>query len=179
MGLARAAAPVHAARCSMKRSFRFVLLTLCLVAGMFACKGPPSAPASRLVLLDGRVWTQQDLSGQVTLVTFWATSCATCVNEMSMLAQTYQQYRARGYRTLAVAMQYDRPSYVMNFARSRQLPFEVAIDHTGQLARDWGPIRATPTAFLVNRHGQVVERLVGPVDAHQLRQSIERLLAEQ
>ena len=163
----------------MKRPIQFVLLTLCLIASVSACKGPSSAPASRLVLLDGRAWTQQDLYGQVTLVTFWATSCATCVNEMPMLAQTYQQYRDRGYRTLAVAMPYDRPSYVMNFARSRQLPFEVAIDHTGQLARDWGPIRATPTAFLVNKRAQVVERLVGPIDARQLHQTIERLLAEQ
>ena len=75
-------------------------------------------------------------------------------------------------------MQYDNPVYVKNFARSRQLPFAVAIDHDGQLAQNWGPVRATPTSFLVNRRGQIVQRHVGLLDAGSLHSSIEKLLSE-
>ena len=38
-------------------------------------------------------------------------------------------------KTLAVAMSYDPPAYVASFAESRQLPFKVAIDNTGEIAR--------------------------------------------
>ncbi|MDO5654081.1 MAG: TlpA disulfide reductase family protein [Brachymonas sp.] len=151
-----------------------------LAVALAGCQPQPvSAPASRFVLLDGHTKTENDLRGYVTLVNFWATSCTTCVAEMPLLVQTYQQYQARGYRTLAVAMQYDPVPYVVNFAQTRQLPFEVAIDNTGQLAKDWGPVRATPTSFLVNKRGQIVQSYVGPPDAQALQQAIEKLLAEQ
>lgn len=162
----------------MKRIFRFLLIPLCLLVGMAACQRATMAPASRFVLLDGSPQSLDELRGKVTLVTFWATSCSTCVAEMPLLAQTQQQYQNRGYHTLAVAMQYDNPVYVENFARSRQLPFAVAIDHDGQLAQNWGPVRATPTTFLINRRGQIVQRHVGLLDAGSLHASIEKLLNE-
>ena len=162
----------------MKRIFRFLLIPLCLLVGMAACQHATMAPASRFVLLDGSIQSMDELRGKVTLITFWATSCSTCVAEMPLLAQTQQQYQSRGYHTLAVAMQYDNPVYVKNFARSRQLPFAVAIDHDGQLAQNWGPVRATPTSFLVNRRGQIVQRHVGLLDASNLHSSIENLLSE-
>lgn len=162
----------------MKRILRLLLIPLCLLVGMAACQHATMAPASRFVLLDGSIQSMDELRGKVTLITFWATSCSTCVAEMPLLAQTQQQYKSRGYHTLAVAMQYDNPVYVKNFARSRQLPFAVAIDHDGQLAQNWGPVRATPTSFLVNRRGQIVQRHVGLLDAGSLHSSIEKLLSE-
>ena len=160
----------------MKRLIRILLLPLALTVGLLACT-QRAAPASRFVLLDGSTHTEQMLQGKVTLVLFWATSCAACVQEMPQLVQTWQQYQARGYQTLAVAMAYDPVPYVVNFAQSRQLPFAVAIDHNGKLAQDWGPVRATPTAFLVNRQGQIVQRYVGPVAATELHAAIDELLA--
>lgn len=162
----------------MKHTLSVLLLTLCTLLGCAACQQASPAPESRFTLLDGSTQTQHNLRGHVTLVTFWATSCSACVAEMPLLASTYRQYQARGYRTLAVAMQYDRVSHVQNFARSRQLPFDVAIDHDGQLAQNWGPVRATPTSFLLNRRGQIVQRYVGLIDAKALHAHIEQLLAE-
>jgi peroxiredoxin len=75
-------------------------------------------------------------------------------------------------------MSYDPPSYVVNFAQSRQLPFKVAIDNTGVLARDWGDIQLTPTTLLVNKHGEIVKRFVGTPNFSELHQLIEKLLAE-
>src|SRR5687768_4033090 len=85
-----------------------------------------AAPPSTFVLLDGSSKTTADLKGRVTLVNFWATSCTTCVAEMPKLVGTYDKFRARGFDTVAVAMSYDPPSYVVNYAESRKLPFKVA-----------------------------------------------------
>lgn len=160
----------------MKRLFRFLFVTLALL-GTVACRQPQTAPESVFTLVDGRRQSLQALRGQVTLVVFWATSCSACVAEMPLLTQTQQQYQARGYRTLAVAMVYDRIDYVRNFARSRQLPFEVAMDHNGQLAQSW-QVRATPTSFLLNRQGQIVQRHVGLINAAQLHAAIEQALSK-
>ena len=136
------------------------------------------APASRFVLLDGSSTTTEDLHGKVTLVNFWATSCTTCVAEMPELVATYDKYKDRGYDTLAVAMQYDPPSYVVNFAQSRQLPFKVALDNTGSIAKAWGDVKLTPTTYLVNKRGEIVKTYVGQPNFAELHQLIEQLLSE-
>ena len=109
---------------------------------------------------------------------FWATSCTTCVAEMPALIATYNKYKARGFDTVAVAMSYDPPSYVVNFAQTRQLPFKVAIDNTGGVAKAWGDIQLTPTTFLVNKRGEIVKRYVGAPNFAELHQLLEKLLAE-
>jgi peroxiredoxin len=119
-----------------------------------------------------------DLQGRVTLVNFWATSCTSCVAEMPQLIATHNKFKAQGFETLAVAMSYDPPSYVVNFTETRQLPFKVAIDNTGRVAKAWGDVKLTPTTYVVNKRGQIVKRYVGEPDFAELHRLIESLLKE-
>ena len=140
--------------------------------------GRSAAPESTFVLLDGSSRTTADLKGKVTLVNFWATSCTTCVAEMPEIVATYDKYRSQGFETLAVAMSYDPPSYVVNFAQTRKLPFKVAIDNTGAVAQAWGEVTLTPTTYVVNKRGEIVKSYVGAPDFAELHRLIEKLLAE-
>ena len=153
-------------------------LVLGAAAFLSSCSGAQAAPESTFVFLDGSKKTNADLKGKVTLVNFWATSCVTCVAEMPKLITTYTKYQAKGYDTLAVAMSYDPPSYVVNYAESRKLPFKVAIDNTGAVAKAWGDVQLTPTTYLVNKRGEIVKKYVGEPDFAALHQLIEKLLAE-
>ena len=147
-------------------------------AALYLSTATAAAPQSTFVLLDGTRKTTADLKGRVTLVNFWATSCVTCVAEMPQMVSTYEKYKGRGYDTLAVAMSYDPPSYVVNYAQTRKLPFQVAIDNTGAVAKSWGDVQLTPTTFVVNKRGEIVKRYVGAPDFAELHKLIEKLLAE-
>ena len=149
-----------------------------LGAYVYLDTGRSAAPESTFVLLDGSSRTTTDLRGKVTLVNFWATSCTTCVAEMPEIVATYNKYLAKGFDTLAVAMSYDPPSYVVNFAETRKLPFKVAIDNTGNVAKAWGDVRLTPSTFIVNKRGEIVKTYVGAPDFAALHVLIEKLLAE-
>ena len=149
-----------------------------IVAGVFFSTGTAAAPDSTFVLLDGSKKTTADLKGKVTLVNFWATSCVTCVAEMPKIIDTYNKYQSKGYDTLAVAMSYDPPSYVVNFTETRKLPFKVAIDNTGAVAQAWGDVKLTPTTYIVNKRGEIVKRYVGEPNFDELHRLIEKLLAE-
>ena len=149
-----------------------------LGAYVYLGEGAQQAPQTQFVLLDGSSKTTQDLRGKVTLVNFWATSCTTCVAEMPEIVATYNKYKDQGYDTLAVAMSSDPPSYVLNFAQSRQLPFQVAIDNTGAVAKAWGDVKLTPTTYIVNKRGEIVKTYIGQPDFAELHQLIEKLLAE-
>jgi peroxiredoxin len=165
---------------AMKRTLTLVAVAamLAAAAAVYWGTGTSAAPASTFVLLDGSRKTTADLKGHVTLVNFWATSCVTCVAEMPKVIATYNKYKGRGYDTVAVAMSYDPPSYVVNYAETRKLPFKVAIDNTGVVAKSWGDVQLTPTSYLVNRRGDIVKRYVGEPDFAELHKLIEKLLAE-
>ena len=166
----------------MRMKYGAIALALAAVAGLGTWvvlgTGVSPAPASTFVLLDGSTLRSADLRGKVVLVNIWATSRTTCVAEMPDLVTTHQKYQAQGFDTLAVAMSYDPPSYVVNFVESRKLPFKVAIDNTGAVAKAWGDVKLTPTTYIVNKQGDIVKSFVGAPNFDELHRLIEKLLAQ-
>jgi peroxiredoxin len=155
------------------------IAAVALAAGayVFVGAGVTTAPESTFVLLDGSKINTASLKGKVTLVNFWATSCTTCVAEMPKIIATYDKYKAKGFDTVAVAMSYDPPAYVVNYAETRKLPFKVAIDNTGAVAKAWNEVKLTPTTYIVDKQGQIVKRYVGEPNFTELHALIEKLLA--
>ncbi len=137
-----------------------------------------AAPQVDYTALDGSKHNTAQLKGKVVLVNFWATSCTTCMHEMPQVVATHHRYRDRGYETLAVAMEYDAPAAVADYAESRKLPFVVAIDNTGDIAQSFGEVRLTPTSVLIDKRGRIVKRFVGEPDFAELHALVEKLLAE-
>ena len=81
---------------------------LLLIAGC----GKSPAPEVRFAALSGETFSTSQLKGKVVLVNFWATWCATCVQEMPKMVETYRKFAPRGYEMVAVAVQSDPPSAV-------------------------------------------------------------------
>ncbi len=152
-------------------------IVLAVGAYVYVGTGVTAAPASTFVLLNGSKIDTASFKGKVTLVNFWATSCTTCVAEMPKIIATYDKYNTKGFDTVAVAMSYDPPAYVVNYAETRKLPFKVAIDNTGAVAKAWDEVKLTPTTYIVNKQGQIVKRYVGEPDFTELHALIEKLLA--
>ncbi len=146
--------------------------------GLAGCGTQETAPASRFVLLDGNTVDTASFKGKVVLVNFWATTCVTCVKEMPSIVATHNKYKDRGFDTVAVAMSYDPPQWVNNFAQTRQLPFKVALDNTGEIAKAWGDVKLTPTTYLLDKQGRIVKRFVGEPEFEALHQLVEKLLAQ-
>lgn len=167
---------------NVSRHLALPLLALAIGVGAYlslGLPGPPKpVPQVSYTLLDGNTASTAQWPGRVMLVNFWATTCAVCVQEMPAIVATHERFKARGFDTLAVAMQYDPPASVAHYAQTRRLPFGVAIDNTGQIAQRFGDIRGTPTTLLVDKRGRVVRRFVGQPDFAELHGLIEKLIAE-
>jgi peroxiredoxin len=144
----------------------------------FAPSAPARVPPVTLTTIAGEQLTPEGLRGKVVLVNFWATSCTTCVEEMPKLVNTYRKHRERGFETIAVAMSYDPPNYVLHYAAKNALPFKVALDPVGAAARAFGDVNLTPTTFVIDRRGTIVKRYLGEPDFAELDALIERALAE-
>lgn len=163
----------------MKKLF-LGLVALVIVAGigLWQFSGTAkAAPQVTFTSLDGHRFTTQDLRGKVFLVKFWATSCVTCVQQMPDTIEAYNEYADQGYEVVAVTMDYDPPEYVRNFAQSRQLPFTVAMDTSGEIAKAFDDVKLTPTAYLVDKQGHIIKRYLGNYDKAAFRKTVERALA--
>jgi len=136
-----------------------------------------SAPAVSFRTLNGEQIAMESLRGKVVLVNFWATSCATCVQEMPEMIETYKKYSDRGLEFIAVAMSYDPPNYVLNYSESRQLPFKVALDTDGQAAKSFGDVKLTPTTFVIGKDGAILKRYVGIPEFASMHQLLDKALA--
>ena len=130
-------------------------------------------PDFSLTTLDNQTLTQKNLTGKVTLIQFWATTCTTCVAEIPMLKEIQQRYTNQNYQTLAIAMSYDPEEQVREFIQTNQLPFMVATDKNNQLAQAFGNITLTPTTILVNPQGKIIATFVGAIDSNTLQKLIQ------
>jgi peroxiredoxin len=135
-----------------------------------------AAPPVAFSTLAGRTLPLQSLRGKLVLVNFWATDCRACVAEMPELIDTYRRYRERGLAVVAVAMRDDPPLQVVRFARERALPFEVALDADGRVAQGFGDVQVTPTTFVIDAQGRIVERMTGRLDFAALAALLEQEL---
>ena len=152
-----------------------------LILGVTAYRmvnGVKAAPEVRFSTLKGELVNTSDLRGKVVLVNFWATSCAPCIKEIPALAATYERLRDRGFETIAVAMDYDPPARVKDYAERNRLPFMVALDPRGDIARRFGEIRLVPTTFIIDRGGRIVHSHLGELDFATLAPLLEKALNE-
>ena len=147
-------------------------------AGFMTLNHQAHAPASTFTRLDGRQVSMQDLRGKVVMVNFWATSCTTCVAEMPQMIETYNKFKDQGMEFVAVAMRYDRPDYILNYAQTRKLPFTVAYDASGAAAKAWGDVAMTPTTFVVGKDGAILKTYLGKPDFAALHALLQGALAK-
>ena len=150
-------------------------LGFALYAGFYQTN---AAPAVTFTSIRGEKIGTADLRGRVVLVNFWATDCPTCVKEMPQMVETYNKHRANGFELIAVAMRHDPPNYVLNYTEKNALPFKVALDPMGELAKAFGDVKLTPTTVVIDKRGNIVTRILGEPDFTKLDALIAEKLAE-
>lgn len=154
-----------------------VVVLAIAVAGYFSLNRGTAAPAVTYTSLSGEKISSESLRGKVVMVNFWATSCVTCIKEMPDMVKTYNKFQGKGLEFVAVAMSYDQPNYVLNYAQTRSLPFKVALDTDGALAKAFGDIKLTPTTFVIDKKGNILKRYVGEPNFAELHQLLDKALA--
>ena len=134
-----------------------------------------AAPEVSFKTIKGETISLAELKGQPILVTFWATDCPSCIEEIPHLISLHQQYHAQGLIIIAVAMDYDPPNHVLDISNVRQLPYKVALDPLAENAQAFGNVQFTPTSFLIDKTGMIVMHTVGKFDLPALQERLSKL----
>ncbi|HEU5436113.1 MAG TPA: TlpA disulfide reductase family protein [Telluria sp.] len=145
--------------------------------GYAALTSSTPAPQVTFISIQGEKISTDKLRGKVVMVNFWATSCVTCIKEMPAMVDTYNKFKGQGLEFVAVAMSYDPPNYVVNYTETRKLPFKVAVDSGGDIARAFGDVTLTPTTFVIDKDGKIIKRYVGEPEWASLHVLLQKALA--
>ena len=138
--------------------------------------GLSPAPPLLAKTLDGRTLTLEQLRGRPVLITFWATTCPSCIQEMPHLVELYQEFQPRGLEIIGVAMSYDPEQQVRALVEQRQIPYPIVLDTSGSIAREFNNVQLTPTTVLISPEGRIMEYRLGLLDLPKLRSTLHTLL---
>ena len=161
----------------MKKILALMLMVVAGAATWLLWPASTKAPDVTFTTIKGEEIKLQDLRGKVVLVKFWATSCVTCIKQMPDNIEAFNEFHGQGFDLIAVAMQYDPANYVINYAETRKLPFTVALDSQGKVARAFDDVKLTPIAFLIDKNGQIIKRYLGEYNKAAFRETLKKALA--
>jgi thiol-disulfide isomerase/thioredoxin len=166
----------------MKHQSRWSALsaaTLLLTSALFPVLAEPRlqerAPALTVTLSDGRDFDLAAMRGKVVLVTFWATWCGPCLEEMPALEKYYLEHKADGFEVIALSV--DRPGN-----RAKAFRVLAKLSFPGAMVSDasrngFGTPEAVPVSYLVDAQGIVRDKFTA-VDEGLLDEAITPLLKE-
>lgn len=142
------------------KTFRRATAALLVAAICAICAAPArandlklgeEAPPLVLHTLDGRSIATRDLRGQVVLVTFWASWCSFCNEELPLLSAFAKRHAADGLQVLGFSLD-DDAAKVKEVSSRLQFP-------VGLLGSPWaggyGRIWRLPVTFVIDRSGRL------------------------
>ncbi len=176
----------------MNNNFSFIITGLLFVlvlcaSGLSAAEKPVSpfevdrlnqAPAFETKDLKGARYLSSSLKGKVFLLTFWATWCPACTEEMPSLQSLSRNktFKAHGFEIVTVSVD-QSSSDTRNFLSKKGIDLLVLLDGRKVIARQF-KVFSLPTTFLIDRNGMIVEKFFGEYDwtDAEILAKIEKLL---
>jgi cytochrome c biogenesis protein CcmG, thiol:disulfide interchange protein DsbE len=134
-----------------------------------------AAPSAILVTLDGQRIATSELLGHVVILTFWATWCGPCREELPLLSAYAAQHAAEGLMVLGFSLDSpeDDQHKVQQVAHS--LSFPVGLLANSSLP-GYGRIWRIPVNFTINRDGQLIDNGWKDKDSPWTPERLERVV---
>ncbi len=140
------------------------LILFALVVGCGTSSGTSKvggkAPGFALADVRGGTVDFAEFKGKVVLVDFWATWCPPCRRSIPHLVDLHNRYSGKGFEVVGISLDRVSPDSVASFAQTYMIPYRVLMGNQ-EVAKNWNIGSGIPVAILVNRNGEVVEKIVG------------------
>ena len=164
----------------MKKIFLFFIVGGLLLSPAFAdnaafvAQAAVKMPAFTLPeATSGREVKSDSFAGKAMLVTFFASWCPTCLEELPVLVRMHKEFASKGFSVVGLAV--DQGEAVRGLVRRDGINFPVLLADVST-AENFGGVYMIPVSFLVNKSGQVVKKYPGPAPEGVLEQDIRSVL---
>jgi len=159
------------------RKITLSLLSLLLTANLVAAELEPQSPKPIPVFHDTalKAFFAQSKNSPV-IVTFWASWCEPCRDEMPALQNLAERWQSRGLEVITIAVA-DTPERASNFLMKIQAKLPLIHDPEQRIAQSWG-VYMLPVTFVLNRQHRIVASSRGAIewDTAPVEQKLQSLL---
>ena len=108
--------------------------------------------------------TMEQYRGKVVVLNIWATWCAPCIYEMPSFARLRTAVPDSGLAIVAVSIdEMVGADSVAAFTKSLGVNFDVLLDSTNKIARDY-QVTGYPETFVIARDGTIRKKWIGPLE---------------
>ncbi len=135
----------------------------------------PLLPPLTLPDLTGQAQALRAAPDEITVLNFWATWCIPCLKELPELVALQHQWQEHGVHVVGVAIDSGAPADPRAWAAPQGLDYALRLG-TQQWARSHFGIFGLPVTLVVDRHGQIRQRLLGPHTQAQFEAAIRPYL---
>lgn len=158
------------------KSCRAVIIGMYLLVGAAQAWGAVNMPPFSLpTAVDGSVVASEDYRGKAMLITFFATWCPPCLQEIPTLKELHAKFHQQDFAVVAFSVDEGGPGVVARLVQQASINYPVLMADK-RTTQDFGNIVALPTSFLVNKNGHVVKKYPGFVSRNLLEKDIESVL---
>ena len=134
------------------------------------------APFRMASLTDKTIIDSKQLDGQVLLVTFFATWCPPCIQEIPTLIALQDTFKSKGFSVVAFSVDEGNLSLLENFIVKYKINYPVLLADL-VVTRSFGGVTGIPVSFLVNRQGEIAKKYLGYVSHDHLEEEIKNMLS--
>ena len=117
------------------------------------------APSFTLANTELEEVSLSDYQGKVVLLDFWATWCKPCTEEIPLFIELSDEFRSQGFEMIGISLDDEGLKVVDPFIKKLGVNYTILLGDAETLNKYHVP--AIPSAFLINRKGEIVKRFVG------------------
>lgn len=151
-------------------------LALLLVLATSPAQAATTMPTFSLAdVVTGDQVSSSAFEGKTLLVTFFATWCPPCIQEIPTLMTLQEELADKNFSVLALSVDQAGPGVVAKLVKQRDINYPVLMAK-GSTARDFGGVVGIPTSYLINSAGQVVKKYPGYVPHAILKKDIDSVI---
>ncbi len=140
----------------------------------------PAVPSPGLSLPDlaGQPRSLNEFAGKVLLVTFWASWCRPCIEELPGIQRLAEALRGKPFAVIGVNVG-EGERRVQATVKRQGMEFPILLDRNSTAFTSWGA-NVLPTAYVLDGRGRIRYIGRGPVewDRHDIVAALEQLATE-
>ncbi len=161
---------------------KLVLILLILTSFVFGQESKNklqgTAPNFELENMDGDIYELNDFLGKgPVLISFWATWCKPCIEELKAYNKIYKEYKKQGFTIVAISTDSERSiAKVKPFISSMNYDFPVLLDPNSDVARKYYA-RVMPYSVMIDKEGNILYSHVGYSRGDELK--VEEIVKKQ
>ena len=117
----------------------------------------------------------KQFKSKVLLVTFFATWCPPCIQEIPTLIDLQKTYASQGFSVIGMSVDEGGVPPVKRLIDKTGINYPVLMADN-EVARGFGGVTGIPVSFLVNRQGELVKKYLGYIEHDVLQDEIKKLI---